>query len=204
MKSAVTKNLFLVFFFALAVKASAQQGWELSKDKNDIKVYTRKTDSSDFKSVKVEAVFTGSCEKLAGILMGVDKNIKWVYNTKSLHLIQRFNANELIYYAETSLPWPMRNRDQAIRINLFPDSINHALKITTVGEPKAIPVTKGIVRVPYFLGVWQVKEIANKKISIEYYLNVDPGGSIPAWISNMFVAKGPYETFINLSKLLQQ
>jgi len=204
MNSAVTKNLFLVFFFALAVKASAQQGWELSKDKNDIKVYTRKTDSSDFKSVKVEAVFTGSCEKLAGILMGVDKNIKWVYNTKSLHLIQRFNANELIYYAETSLPWPMRNRDQAIRINLFPDSINHALKITTVGEPKAIPETKGIVRVPYFLGVWQVKEIANKEISIEYYLNVDPGGSIPAWISNMFVAKGPYETFINLSKLLKQ
>ncbi|MGZ4049885.1 MAG: START domain-containing protein [Bacteroidia bacterium] len=199
----MNKILFPVFFFALAFKASAQQDWELSKDKNDIKVYTRKTDSSDFKSVKVEAVFTGTCEKLAGILMGVDKNIKWVYNTKSLHLIQRFNANELIYYAETSLPWPMRNRDQAIRINLFPDSINHALKITTVGEPKAIPVTKGIVRVPYFLGVWQVKEIANKKISIEYYLNVDPGGSIPAWISNMFVAKGPYETFVNLSKLLK-
>src|SRR5665647_246953 len=204
MKSAVTKNLFLVFFFALAVKASAQQGWELSKDKNDIKVYTRKTDSSDFKSVKVEAVFTGSCEKLAGILMGVDKILKWVYNTKNLHLIQRFSANELIYYAETSLPWPMRNRDQAIRINLFPDSINNALKITTVGEPNAIPETKGIVRVPYFLGVWQVKEMANKKISIEYYLNVDPGGSIPAWISNMFVAKGPYETFVNLSKLLKQ
>ncbi|HSQ44174.1 MAG TPA: START domain-containing protein [Ginsengibacter sp.] len=204
MKLALSKKLFLVFFFALAVKASAQQDWELSKDKNDIKVYTRKTDSSDFKSVKVEAVFTGSCEKLAGVLMGVDKNIRWVYNTKSLHLIQRFSANELIYYAETSLPWPMRNRDQAIRINLFPDSINHALKITTVGEPKAIPVTKGIVRVPYFLGVWQVKEIAGKKISIEYYLNVDPGGSIPAWISNMFVAKGPYETFVNLSKLLKQ
>lgn len=204
MKLIVNKNLFLIFFFAFVFKASAQQDWELSKDKNDIKVYTRKTDSSDFKSVKVEAVFTGTCEKLASILMGVDKNIKWVYNTKNLHLIQRFSANELIYYAETSLPWPMRNRDQAIRINLFPDSINNALKITTVGEPNAIPVTKGIVRVPYFLGVWQVKEMANKKISIEYYLNVDPGGSIPAWISNMFVAKGPYETFVNLSKLLKQ
>ena len=204
MKLILNKNLLLLFFFALALHASAQNNWDLSKDENGIKVYTRKTDSSDFKSVKVETVFTGTCEKLAGILMGVDKNIKWVYNTKSLHLIKRFNDNELIYYAETSLPWPMKNRDQAIRINLYPDSANHALKITTAGEPKAIPVTKGIVRVPYFLGVWNVKQISSAKISIEYYLNVDPGGSVPAWISNMFVAKGPYETFVNLSKLLKE
>lgn len=204
MKLILNKNLLLLFFFALALHASAQNNWDLSKDENGIKVYTRKTDSSDFKSVKVETLFTGTCEKLAGILMGVDKNIKWVYNTKSLHLIKRFNDNELIYYAETSLPWPMKNRDQAIRINLYPDSANHALKITTAGEPKAIPVTKGIVRVPYFLGVWNVKQISSTKISIEYYLNVDPGGSVPAWISNMFVAKGPYETFVNLSKLLKE
>jgi hypothetical protein len=204
MKFIMNKNLFPILFFALALNASAQKDWELSKDNDDIKVYTRKTDSSDFKSIKVEAVFTGTCEKLAGIIMGVDKNIKWVYHTKSLRLIKKVNINELIYYEETSLPWPMKNRDQAIRITLFPDSINHALKITTVGESKAIPATSGIVRVPYFLGVWQVKEISNEKISIEYYLNVDPGGSIPAWISNMFVAKGPYETFVNLSKLLKQ
>jgi hypothetical protein len=200
----MNKNVLFIIFFALASNASAQDGWNLSKDKNGIKVYTRKTDSSDFKSVKVVAVMMGTCDKLSGILMGVDKNIKWVYHTKTLRLINRFSNNELIYYAETSLPWPMRNRDQAIRINLYPDSVNHSLKIITTGEPKAIPETKGIVRVAYFLGIWQVKEISDGKISIEYYLNVDPGGSIPAWISNMFVAKGPYETFINLSELLKK
>ncbi|MEP6595216.1 MAG: START domain-containing protein [Ginsengibacter sp.] len=198
------KILFLLFFFPLGFNAFAQHDWELSKDKNNIKVYTRKTDSSVFKSVKVEAILAGTPEKLADILMGVERNIKWVYHTKTLRLIKRYNNNELIYYAETTLPWPMKNRDQAIRINLFPDSINRKLKITTVGEPNAIPATKGIVRVPYFLGIWQVNAIDNKRISIQYYLNVDPGGSIPGWIANMFVAKGPYETFINLSKLLKQ
>jgi hypothetical protein len=200
----MNKNLLVIIFFSLAFNVAAQDNWDLSKNKNGIKVYTRKTDSSDFKSVKVVAVMTGTCDKLSGILLGVDRNIKWVYHTKTLRLIKRFSSNELIYYAETSLPWPMRNRDQAIRINLYPDSINHSLKIITTGEPKAIPETKGIVRVAYFLGIWQVKEISDGKISIEYYLNVDPGGSIPAWISNMFVAKGPYETFVNLSELLKK
>lgn len=186
-----------------AMHASPQGDWQLSKDQNNIKVFTRKTDSSAFKSVKVEAVLLGSCEKLAGIILGIEKNIKWVYKTNALHLIKRFSPNELIYYAETSLPWPMRNRDQAIRITAYPDTINHSLKIITRGEPTAIAETKGIVRVPYFLGVWQVKAISPDKISIEYYLDVDPGGSVPAWMSNMFVAKGPYETFMNLAELLK-
>ena len=188
----------------MSINAHAQQDWELSKNKNGIKVYTRKTDSSDFKAVKVDAVLTGTPERLIDILMGIEKNIKWVYHTKTLRLIKRYNETELIYYAETSLPWPMKNRDQAIRIKVFPDSANRKVKITTVGEPGAIPATKGIVRVPYFLGIWDVQALNNHEISIQYYLNVDPGGSIPAWISNMFVAKGPYETFINLSNLLKK
>lgn len=195
------------FFLSLAIIsffAPAQNKWQLSKDNNNIKIFTRKTDSSDFKSVKVEALLTGTCDKLAGILLGIEKQIKWVYKTKSLHLIKRFSQNELIYYAETSLPWPMRNRDQAIHIIIYPDSANQSIKIITKGEPNAIPVTNGIVRVPYFLGVWQVKTISPGKIFIEYYLDVDPGGSVPAWMSNMFVAKGPYETFMNLAELLRK
>lgn len=203
MKFIVCKSYLLLMLMIAALHASPQGDWQLSKDQNNIKVFTRKTDSSAFKSVKVEAVLLGSCEKLAGIILGIEKNIKWVYKTRALHLIQRFSPNELIYYAETSLPWPMRNRDQAIRIIAYPDAINHSLKIITRGEPAAIAETKGIVRVPYFLGVWQVKAISPDKISIEYYLDVDPGGSVPAWMSNMFVAKGPYETFMNLAELLK-
>lgn len=195
--------LYLFVLIAPLSTATGQQNWELSKEKNGIKVYTRKTDSSKFKAVKVEAVLQGSIDKLAAILMGVERNIKWVYATKTLRLIKRINTNQLIYYAETALPWPMRNRDQAILITLFPDSINKRLKITTVGKPKEIGLTKGMVRVPYFLGVWDVTALDTKRISISYYLSVDPGGSIPVWISNMFVSKGPYETFINLSVLLK-
>lgn len=204
MNSVFITIVFTAIFATAPSNGIAQSDWSLSTDDNGIKVYTRKSDSSDFKSVKVEAVFTGTCDKLTKIIMGVGNNINWVYHTKTNHIIKNISANELIYYEETSLPWPMRNRDQAVRIRLYSDSINHTLKITTLGEPNDIPLTSGIVRVPYFFGLWQVKALNSTQISIEYYLNVDPGGSIPAWISNMFVAKGPYETFVNLSQLLQQ
>ena len=42
----------MILLIAVGNAACAQSEWELSKNKNGIKVYTRKTDSSDFKAVK--------------------------------------------------------------------------------------------------------------------------------------------------------
>jgi hypothetical protein len=45
---------------------------------------------------------------------------------------------------------------------------------------------------------------APQTIHINYEVEVDPGGSIPGWIANMFVDKGPFETFSNLAKKLKE
>jgi hypothetical protein len=49
-----------------------------------------------------------------------------------------------------------------------------------------------------------VAAAGHDQISITYQLQVDPDGSLPAWIVNLFVSKGPYETFRNLSALLKK
>ena len=43
-----------------------------------------------------------------------------------------------------------------------------------------------------------------KTISIVYIFEVEPGGSLPAWVVNMFADKGPYETFKKLSDMLKR
>jgi hypothetical protein len=48
-----------------------------------------------------------------------------------------------------------------------------------------------------------VKYDGKGRLFIVYFLEMDPGGSVPAWITNMFVAKGPYETFSNLAEVLK-
>jgi hypothetical protein len=83
------------------------------------------------------------------------------------------------------------------------NTTGNTLKITTVGEPDTAPVQKEKIRVPQFRGVWDAEAVEDGKLRIEYTLDLDPGGSLPAGIVNLFVAKGPYETFINLSRLLK-
>ncbi|MDO1444832.1 START domain-containing protein [Rhodocytophaga aerolata] len=181
---------------------SAQAQWNLEKETNGIKIYTAESSTSPVKSVKVEAVFKGTCQKIISILKEVEKQPQWVYATKQAYLIQEISATELLYYVETALPWPARNRDAAVRMTIEQTPADKKVIITTIGEPEAIPAKSGKIRVPQLKGIWQVKEVADGKINIEYILDLNPGGSLPAGVVNLFVTKGPYETFINLAKLL--
>ena len=182
----------------------AQPAWHQVKDKNNIKVYTSESDSSDIKHIKVTALFDGSLDKIKAIFLDIGKQKDWVYGTKQSYVLKETSEQDLLYYVETSLPWPLSNRDIAIDMKFDENKKDNTMVIRTVGVPSAIPVKKGIVRVPHFTGDWYFKETGNNKLSIEYYLFVDPGGSLPAWVVNIFISRGPYETFSKLSGLLNQ
>ena len=182
---------------------SAQNDWKLSREGNGIKVYTQKMAESKYKSVKVECNLAGSIEKLTRILKTVDGNVKWVYNTKRTYSIRNVSNNEFIYYAETALPWPLTNRDMVINMLFNNDSMGKKLLVKATGLKGEVPKNDNIIRIPFFDGLWNVTATDNAHISIIYTLSIDPGGSIPAWAYNKFVAKGPYNTFNNLAALLK-
>ena len=193
--------LFLSFFNN---SLFCQDQWELSKEGNNIKVYTGKISNSSFKSVKVDCTMEGTIDKLVAVLKNVDGNNHWVYNTKQTHMIKNISDQEFIYYAETSLPWPLRNRDMAINMLFDKNALGNQLTVKATGVKDAAPEQNGKVRVPYFNGLWEVTQTDERHITIHYQLSVDPGGSVPAWAYNMFVSKGPYKTFNNLAALLKE
>jgi len=199
-----TKITLLILLLTINMGSFAQEQWELSKDDNGIKVYTANMPNSNFKSVKVECILEGTIDKLVAVLKNVDGNKHWVYNTKQTHLVKNISDHEFIYYAETSLPWPLRNRDMVINMLFDQDNAAHTMTVKATGVKDEAPEQDGKVRVPYFNGLWEVTTTDDQHISIHYRLSVDPGGSVPAWAYNMFVSKGPYKTFNNLAGLLRK
>lgn len=181
----------------------AQPTWQLNRNENGIKVFTAKEGASKFKSIKVEALMDGSIESLLAILMNVDNNKTWVYKTKRSYLVKKINDKQIIYYAETDMPAPLSNRDVVIHMNFYPEFAKGTLTIKAYGISEIIPAKDNIVRIPYFKAEWFVKYNSNNKLDITYYLKADPGGHIPAFVGNMFIGKGPFETFSNLSQLLK-
>jgi hypothetical protein len=208
MDLSIKSNILLGILILACVPGNAQEpaalNWQLVKDKDAVKVYTASPTTGSFKYIKVEALLDGTIEKFVSVFKNVASQPQWVYKTKKAYIIRANTATDLLYYNETSLPWPMSNRDIAIHMKITEDKANRQLFITSEGVQAAIPVNGNIVRVPHYQGDWTVRDAGANKIQVHYFLDIDPGGTMPAWIINLFITKGPYETFISLAEQLKK
>jgi hypothetical protein len=199
----ITKHIFsLLFGLLLGSFAFGQKDWSLVNNENWIQIYKSNMSNSSYKRIKVECTVEGSVDKLLRILNDVNNHKNWIYNTKNAYIIKRVNANEYYYYTETSLPWPMQNRDAVVHIK-FQKETNGLLTIAAAGEPTYLPEINGKVRVPRSANSWQVTPVGTNKIHIVYIFEADPGGHLPPWLVNTFVNKGPYESFRKLAEILK-
>ena len=145
----------------------------------------------------------GTVAQLTSILFDVEKYPQWAYCTKSAVPIRKVGANELIYYSEISVPWPLSNRDFCADAVLSYDSVKHSTCLVCRGLKDFLPEKKGLVRIPRSNAVWCMTQTSSRVVHVQYVLQIDPGGCLPAWIANMFASKGPMESFGNLKKKME-
>ena len=197
-------SFLLIAFIAVAQPALSQTNWKLAKTKDGIAVYEGTSKSSSYKSIKVECTLNGSYDRLLSVLTNVSLHHEWVYNNKSASLLRMVNPADFYYYTETSLPWPMSNRDAVIHTIIKRDSLDRFLSIHSVADAAYAPEKSGKVRVKSSDVTWYVSKASPTSIHVVYTLAADPGGSVPAWLVNSFVEKGPYESFKKLRDLVEQ
>ncbi|HLA59954.1 MAG TPA: hypothetical protein VK622_14365, partial [Puia sp.] len=75
-----------------------------------------------------------------------------------------------------------------------------SMQVIAVNIPNYAPVPKDLVQVPLTRGTWNITTIANKSVHIDYILEMNPGGSLPVWVLNLFSTRGPMESFENIKK----
>lgn len=182
----------------------SQTDWNLKKDKEGIKVYTGKLADSKFNAIKVTCKLNGNLSSLASILLQPELQPEWVIATKTSKLVKRLANNHLYYYNIASLPWPIENRDMVIELLIKQDSLTKKMTIYASAIDKVMPAIDGLQRIPFSQAIWEVTPIASNMIQVDYVLKINPGGGIPPWVVNMFIAKAPYESFHNFSKIIQE
>ncbi|HWZ04977.1 MAG TPA: START domain-containing protein [Mucilaginibacter sp.] len=205
----LNQPLYKVLFIALLLVFKlnplfAQGDWELRTDKEGIKVYTSTVPDSKVKAIKVDAEFDAEASQLVALIMDVNSSAGWVYHTKSATVIKQVSASELYYYSEVNLPWPAANRDFVahLTVNQNPDT-----KVITIDGPAVsgmVPVKQGIVRIEHSVGKWVITPVGSDKIKVEYTIHVDPAGSLPSWLVNMFATEGPVKIFKGIRSQLQK
>jgi hypothetical protein len=205
----ISSLMHKVFFVSLLIvlKMSAafgQSDWKLSTEKDGIKIYTCLMPDSKIKAIKVECDLNATPSQLVAILMDVKTAPDWVYHTKSCVLIKQISPSELYYYSEINLPWPATNRDFVAHLTVTQNPDTKEVTVDGPAVPGFVPIKKGVVRIDHSNGKWIITPSGTNQIKVEYTIHVDPGGSLPSWLVNMFATEGPLKIFRNLKLQLQK
>jgi hypothetical protein len=199
------KLLFITLLAVLKLSPAAAQGnWELKTEKDGIKIYTSLVPDSKIKAVKVEANFSATPSQMVSLIMDVKSSADWVYHVKSAALVKQVSPAELYYYSEVSLPWPAANRDFVAHLKVTQNPVTRVITIDGPAVEGFVPEKKGIVRVNHSTGKWVITPVGADEIQVVYTIHVDPGGSLPAWMVNMFATEGPLKIFNGIKQQLQK
>ena len=197
------RTLFICWLALQTQISKSQQNWELKTDKEGIKVYKSADSRSKFDQLKLECSVNASVSSLVAVLLDITNYPQWVYHTRKSTLLKKVSDQELFFYEQIESPFGASDRDLVVVIKIYQDQDSKIVHVTVTSVPDYIPQKKGFVRVPMSDEKWRITPVTKDLCKIDYHLEIDPGGSVPAWLVNQFSQKGPYESFRQLRKQVE-
>jgi len=198
MKSNCIILTILIFCFS---NAFGQGKWELKKDEDGIQVFTRKAAKGNIKELRVVCELDATKAQLINTLENIEEYNSWVYSNKKSKILKIITPQNIIYYTQSHLPWPIRDRDLIVELNITQTA--EVLNVQAKSLPDYMPKNADYIRVPYSLAVWKVTQAPDNKLKVDYTFSVDPGGNIPTWLVNATLTIGPYNSFAKLREILK-
>jgi hypothetical protein len=187
--------LILFMLIAACTQAQSVDAWELKDNSDGIKIFTGDINNSKIKAIKVECQLNATLTQVVAALMDIKNSEEWLYHTAGNYLVKQVSPAELYYYSLIEMPWPVSNRDFIAHLKVTQDPIT---KVVTIDAPcvvDMVPVKPKIVRIANSKGKWIVSPVGADHVKILYTLHADPGGSVPSWLTNLFVTQGPSQSF---------
>ncbi len=182
---------------------TAQEEWKQIRDKEGITVFTRSNPNMAFKEFKSSMVIEAKLEQFLAVLYDIEGLESWGYNLKSADLVRREADSIQIYYAVAKAPFPYKNRD-GVYLNRFKwNPAEKQLKVEIDLLEDVIPEKDNLVRMEGY-GTWLVSVLNDGRLKIDFQMQMDPGGSIPAWMANMFAGDSPYYTLTGLREAMSE
>jgi ribosome-associated toxin RatA of RatAB toxin-antitoxin module len=175
--------------------------WDLKKEKNGVRVFTRAIEGSNFKEFKSVGIHTGSISSLISVLQDDSNFCNWFPDCKEFKLLKKPSKLERYQYMVVKAPFPVSNRDTIQHTILSQDFVSKTVLINLSASPETLPEVQGTIRIPKSRGFWKFTPLDNNQVEVTFQLHSDPGGTLPEWVANIFVTETPLKAVLNLIKL---
>ena len=184
--------LMVLFTLMLSCPMTAQS-WDFIKEKDGIKLYTRKEAGKTLKSYRGVADINAPAEKIFAMMEDINNTDWWDKNLTRIKVLLYEKNKRAQYYLVYNAPWPVTERDLCVNVTITIDPVTGERKIIAKSLNDVIPERKDMVRIKDFRQTWTIVPAGKERTHVVLEGFVDPAGGIPDWISNMLIIDSPFK-----------
>ena|SRR5215813_9268886 len=192
----------LLFVAQLIWRFSGSNQWELVQEENGVKAYTLKAPGLDLEQVRGVVRVRST---LAGIVKFMqDPDVCHDVGCYESRLVERVD-DQLNYYTFQYLyPFPFRTREFVIREQCYQNPHTKEVFVGVAAAPDKTPPNDCCFRVTDMNNFWRFTPLENGEVEIEYTVNMNDGGFMPALMSNMVRHKLMFKLLPRMQSLLNK
>jgi hypothetical protein len=200
-RPAVSLFLLCATWITPAHSAPRPGQWTLSKSGGGITAYSR-TSGNRIHEFKAIAIVDARMEVVAQIIRDVPGFPNWMAFCKKGEILKKFDENNMIVHIVMDFP-VVNDRDLVVKTDTVYDlqKARCLVKLTQV-KNTPFPVPPGVVRMPVFSGSYRFEFITREKTGVIFTYQANPGGIIPAFVTNIFSKQLLFDTVSNLKNTM--
>ena len=197
------KRIILLFFTLFAFIARSQDNnWTLEKDKNGIKIWTRRMPDSKLKEYKGAVILNTTVDKLVIIFKNLKNHDKIFYKCRpgSVVMVKKVSDDDFYTYMIINTPI-VKDRDVVTHYVFSAPDASGAVTISLDGAANLVPIKDDFVRVSKMKGYWKFIPQGSGKVMVVHQAYSSPGGSVPEGLANSASVDAPYDMLSRLQAI---
>jgi len=195
--------LLAIMLFSNSIFSSAEESeWQYLGNENDIEIYSKPVEFSEYQAFKGTTVIPGSIASLLKVFEDPDICSQWIHGCESAAILDSDGFYQRNVYQINDFPWPAQDRDLVSEVTINEEKNTGLVTVQMQSRPKYIEETE-LVRIPHSVGVFQFKYIQGSVTEVSWEQHTEPGGVLPSWLVNQMIVEVPVNTLSHLKELVQ-
>jgi len=193
--------LFVGAPFLLAREARAEADWQPLLTQDGVSVEERNTPGRTLPELRATVEIDAGIFEVLAVIADVPRQTEWMHDCEESRRIRVEPGDVSLIYNRTGAPWPVSDRDAVLRTqaSLLAPLQHVEVSFANVEDPSTPPID-GIVRMPRLVGGYDLVAISPTRTRVTYLLDIDPGGSLPAFAVTRTTRDTPLHTLLGLRK----
>jgi hypothetical protein len=199
MKHLKRLRFWAIVLMVLPLVAAASE-WQLGKDADGIRVYSRDADGGGVE-VKAETTVDAPLVSVMGLILDYDAATRWrTAMLKSMKVKDRPNDHTWILQVHAEPPWPLPANDSVIEavLEAKPDKVIYHYRERADLQPPGTKSAMGSMN-----GQWILQPAGDNRTTVTNVMIMKPNIPVPDWLIKRMVYSTPHEQLVKMGQVVK-